>query len=407
MSFPVGSIVTKLLLQRWGLVLILCLCFPMLGYSQEGSEAPAAIVLEPGETPPPFVQLSPNEPPVIWDAQQVGEFHLVDQDGNPVTRESLLGQPWVANFIFARCVTHCPLTCRKIMDLNEELRKVPVRFVTITVDPEHDTPEFMKEFAETWKADPKRWLFCTGKPDDVWNLIRHGFKDSAWENVGTAKRPGMEFAHSNHLIHVDKNGIIQGRYDGGVDFELVALKQVLQGKTTTPRRYRPAVKDPLDNLPGWAKRLPLTNASLNGLATLLLISGFLAVKAGAFRLHKRLMLSAFFVSILFLGCYLTYHYALHEYAGVRGKPFPYEGSIRTVYFAILISHVVLAAIVPILAIITIRNGLKAYPNGTSPEQFKELVKERRTHHRWAKFTFPIWLYVSVTGVVIYYMLYRM
>jgi len=398
------------------LVVMLLLGVASPGWCQDvAEEEPAARILEPGEATPPYVQLSPTESPVIWDPQQVGEFQLVDQDGNPVTRESLLGTPWVANFIFARCVTHCPLTCRKIMELNEELSKVPVRFVTITVDPEHDTPEFMKEFAETWKATPDRWLFCTGKPDEVWHLIRHGFKDPAWENVGTARRPGMEFAHSNHLIHVDQDGVIQGRYNSGIDYELVILKEVLQGKKKTPDQFRPARPekpaakevDPMSRLPDWAKRLPQTNASLNTLATFLLIWGLMAVKAGAFRLHKRLMLGAFFVSILFLGCYLTYHWALHEYAGVRGKPFPYTGPIAWVYYSILITHVFLAAAVPVLAIGTIRSGLKAYPRGVTFEQFQQRSAERLRHRRWAKVTFPIWLYVSVTGVVIYIMLYRM
>ncbi len=394
----------------------LVVCAASLSYAQE--EDQAAVLLEPGAPVTPYVQLSPTEPPIVWDAEKVGEFHLLDQLGQPVTRESLLGEQWVANFIFARCATHCPMTCRKIMELNQELAGTPVRFVTITVDPEYDTVARMKEFADIWKADPNRWLFCTGEPDQVWHLIRKGFKVAAWENAGTARMPGMEFAHSNHLIHVDKTGTIVGRYDSGADWELATLKRVLQGKIETPEKYRPfrgtvppeaAAQggDPLDKLPAWAKRLPRTNASLNALATLLLMWGFLAVKVGRFTLHKRLMLAAFVVSILFLASYLTYHWSLHEYANVRGKPFPYTGPIRTVYFGILISHVILAGLVPVLAIITIRNGLKAYPDGVDAARFAELVQERRTHHRWAKITFPIWLYVSVTGVVIYYMLYVM
>ncbi|SFH79724.1 DUF420 domain-containing protein [Planctomicrobium piriforme] len=389
-----------------------------------GEEPAAAIVLEPGDNPPPFVQLAPNEAPVVWDAQRVGEFKLVDQLDQPVTRESLLGQPWVANFVFARCSFQCPATCRKIMDLNNEVADVPVRFVTITVDPAHDTVPIMREFADIWKAKPDRWLFCTGEPKQVWDLIRKGFKVAAWENAGTARMPGMEFAHSNHLIHVSKDGEILGRYDSAVDSELVTLKRVLKGQITTPLKFQPATldalaqfkarqaeaaipADPLDKLPGWAKRLPATNAALNSLATLLLLAGFFAIKAGAVGLHKRMMLTAFFVSIIFLVCYLTYHYALHEYAGIRGKPFPGTGTLKTVYYTILISHVILAATVPVLAIITIRNGLRAYPEGLAPQQLAELVAERKTHHRWAKVTFPIWLYVSVTGVIIYWMLYHL
>lgn len=426
----------------WGSVWLACLSAGGIGLKQivqaeerpaVAEEPPAAIVLEPGDNPPPFVQLSPNEPAIPWSPRQVGEFHLIDQNDEPVTRETLLGEQWIANFIFTRCTYQCPATSRKIMTLNQELRKFPVRFVTITVDPEHDTVAIMKEFASIWKAEAPRWRFCTGKPDDVMQLIRNGFKVPAWENVGTARLPGMEFAHSNHLIHVDANGVILGRYDSGVDAELVTLRRVVQGDIATPLKYQPASldavaalehrkqeivakkkaaheqgeEDPLAKLPGWARRLPMTNAMLNSLATLLLLQGYVAVKLGRIQAHQRMMWMAFFVSVAFLGSYLTYHYALHHFAGVRGKPFHGTGLIVPIYYGILISHVVLAAIVPLLAIVTIRTGRRAWPKGISPAQAAKLVQERQIHKRWAWITFPIWLYVSVTGVIIYWMLYQM
>lgn len=409
---------------------ILCaVSVSLLAGKSSPADEPAATLLKPGETPPPYVQLAPNEPPVPWQVERVGEFHLLDQDGNPVTRESLLGKPWIANFIFTRCTLQCPATCRKIMELNQELAGIDVRFVTLTVDPAHDTVPIMKEFADIWQADPRRWLFVTGDPAEVWKLIREGFKVSAWENVGTERLPGMEFAHSNHLIHIDAAGRILGRYDSGVDRELVTLKRVLKGEIETPLSHQPATldalaalesrkraapvppadeeADPLTKLPSWAQRLPATNAMLNALATLLLVMGLVAIKAQRMALHKRLMLMAFSVSIAFLGCYLAYHYALHEYAGVPGKRYSGTGPLRTIYYGILISHVTLAAAVPVLAVFTIRSGLRAFPQGVTVESFAQLAAERQTHRRWAKVTFPIWLYVSVTGVIIYWMLYRM
>ncbi|WP_437223167.1 DUF420 domain-containing protein [Planctomicrobium sp. SH661] len=417
------------LLARFAVMLCACLC-GNLNLQAQDEDAPAAIVLEPGENPPPFVQLSPKEAPVPWDAEQVGEFQLIDQDGETFTRETLLGEPWIANFVFTRCTYQCPATSRKIMELNQELRDVPVRFVTITVDPEHDTPAIMKEFASIWGAKVPRWRFATGKPEEVMQLIRTGFKVPAWENVGTERLPGMEFAHSNHLIHVDATGRILGRYDSGVDSELVTLRRVIKGDIKTPLKYQPATLDmmaaleakkkeaqkelarqaagdPMAKLPAWAQRLPATNALLNTMATVLLLQGYAAVKFGQIRIHKRLMLMAFFVSIAFLACYLSYHYALHHYAGVRGKPYHGTGVMKPIYYTILISHVILATAVPVLAIVTIRNGLKAYPHGISPADAAQLVNERKIHKRWAWITFPIWLYVSVTGVMIYWMLYRM
>jgi len=132
--------------------------------------------------------------------------------------------------------------------------------------------------------------------------------------------------------------------------------------------------------------LPAVNASLNALAAVLLVLGWGQIKLGRERSHKILMLTAFAVSIAFLTCYLIYHY--HKLSvHFQGPP-----SVRPIYYTILISHVLLAATVPFLASITIYLGLS----------------DRRARHRqFARWTFPIWLYVSITGVVIYMMLYQL
>ena len=134
--------------------------------------------------------------------------------------------------------------------------------------------------------------------------------------------------------------------------------------------------------------LATTNAALNGLATVLLLVGFALIKAGRERAHRNVMLAAFAVSCAFLACYLAYHYQV----GAQGAKFSGTGGIRTAYFVILISHIILAAITPFLAIGVIWLGLK---------------DRRAAHRRLARWTFPIWLYVSVTGVVIYALLYHL
>jgi protein SCO1/2/putative membrane protein len=148
--------------------------------------------------------------------------------------------------------------------------------------------------------------------------------------------------------------------------------------------------------PEWVHVLPSVNASLNGLATLLLLSGYVLIRSGRAQAHKRVMLTSFGTSVAFLACYLVYHY----FAG--SKPFPGTGPVRTVYLGILATHVVLAAAVPLLATITIYRALKA--EGTLDPA---LALERWQRHRAiARITFPIWLYVSITGVIIYGMLYH-
>jgi uncharacterized membrane protein YozB (DUF420 family) len=133
---------------------------------------------------------------------------------------------------------------------------------------------------------------------------------------------------------------------------------------------------------------PLINASLNGTATVLLVVGFLLIKARREAAHKWTMIAAFAVSVAFLISYLAYH---AWPVGAKATPFGGAGPVRGVYYAILISHIVLAMAVPVLAVVTIYFGL---------------CDRRSRHRKIAKWTLPIWLYVSVTGVVIYLMLYQ-
>lgn len=174
--------------------------------------------------------------------------------------------------------------------------------------------------------------------------------------------------------------------------------------------------DALRELPDWLAALPAINASLNGLSTVLLIGGMVLIKADRRTAHRNVMLSAFLVSVVFLGCYLTYHQGLHEYTGTHGKSFSGTGALKAVYFTILISHVILAAVVPILAVMTIVRGLKAEraeasqiveASSSNDDLVEEKVDLWMGHRKLAKLTFPIWLYVSVTGVVIYLMLYHL
>jgi uncharacterized membrane protein YozB (DUF420 family) len=131
--------------------------------------------------------------------------------------------------------------------------------------------------------------------------------------------------------------------------------------------------------------LPALNATLNGIAAILLVVAFVLIKQGKREAHKRVMLAAFTVSILFLVSYLVYH------AQVGSVRYQHTGPIRLVYFTILITHTVLAATVPVLAIVTLRRGLKG---------------AFQRHKSIARWTLPLWLYVSVTGVVVYLMLYQ-
>ncbi len=130
--------------------------------------------------------------------------------------------------------------------------------------------------------------------------------------------------------------------------------------------------------------LPTVNASLNALAAILLVIGYVYIRRRDIEKHRACMLAAFSCSVLFLISYLTYHY---QVGSVRYQG---TGTLRTIYLSILLTHTVLAAAVPFLALITLWRALS--------ERFDK-------HRKIARWTLPIWLYVSVTGVVIYLMLY--
>ena len=132
--------------------------------------------------------------------------------------------------------------------------------------------------------------------------------------------------------------------------------------------------------------LPALNASLNATAAILLVVGYSFIRAGDMRRHRAAMLTACAVSTAFLTSYVIYH------ANIGSKPFQGRGPIRAVYFTILLTHVTLAATVLPLAIITVIRGLRGRYD---------------RHMAIARWTFPIWLYVSVTGVIVYLMLYRL
>ena len=131
--------------------------------------------------------------------------------------------------------------------------------------------------------------------------------------------------------------------------------------------------------------LPAVNATLNAISTILLVTAYVLIRRGQIDLHRRVMLAACATSTLFLVCYLTYH------AQVGSVRFMRQGFVRPLYFTILITHVTLAALVLPLAIITLSRALR--------ERFDR-------HRAIARWTLPIWLYVSVTGVLVYVLLYQ-
>jgi protein SCO1 len=348
-----------------------------------------------------------------WPAEGIEDFSLTECHGQTVTKADLLGKPWLASFIFTHCMGPCPVVSEQMQLLQKRLKDLDVRLVSITVDPERDTPEVLRNYAAHYQADPERWWFLTGDNAAIRRLIRGSFKMIVEDPV--EPKPGFEIIHSVTIMHVNAEGRVMGQYDARDDVAMARLRRVIRGKSDAvdeqllaraeelerrqeeARRQgeaaarRAAEEEEPPAAPQWVLRLPAVNASLNALATLLLTGGYLLIRAGRREAHKTAMLLAFVTSCLFLACYLAYHIALKQYTGSGSRKFPDVGLVRVIYLTILTSHVVLAAAVPVLALRTIYLGLQ---------------ERWSAHRKLARFTFPIWLYVSVTGVIIYWLLYH-
>lgn len=143
-------------------------------------------------------------------------------------------------------------------------------------------------------------------------------------------------------------------------------------------------------IPAFVYKLPRLNAFLNGTCSLLLLLSLYFIKQKNVAVHKRLNIFAFCLSSLFLLCYITYHWMAQE------TTYPYDSPLRSTYLIILISHIILAAVVLPMVLLTFYYGLKSEEEGG--------IVYVKKHRRIARWTYPIWLYVTITGVVVYLMI---
>jgi protein SCO1/2 len=135
-------------------------------------------------------------------------FQLTNQNGQSFGSAQLAGKIWIADFIFTSCPGPCPMISSRMSELQKPLRESDVHLVSISVDPEKDTPEVLRGYAEKLKAQPGRWDFLTGSKATIYDLSRNGFKLAADENGGQ----GVP-VHSTRFVLVDRHGEIRGYYD--------------------------------------------------------------------------------------------------------------------------------------------------------------------------------------------------
>ena len=327
-------------------------------------------------------------------APELGAFRLEERSGRIVTENDLADRVGIASFIFTRCPLSCPRISGVMKGLQGKLAGTNVLLLSVSVDPDHDTPAVLGDYARRFGASPDRWWFLTGPKATIYGLIRDRLKLSLVEGMPADPETGTEaIVHSDRLALLDR-GRVAGYFDSNDPKDVEIL---------VARARRRA-------LPGWVRALPTINASLNALSGVLLLAGWIMIRR--YRLatakpsdpvdgidsppsiwdhplvkaHVTCMVSAVCTSTLFLVCYLAYHY----YAG--SYPFPQGGLLRVVYLSILLSHTLLATASVPLIVITVLRGWCGDLAG---------------HTRFATITFPIWMYVAVTGVVIYLMLYHL
>jgi uncharacterized membrane protein YozB (DUF420 family)/cytochrome oxidase Cu insertion factor (SCO1/SenC/PrrC family) len=300
----------------------------------------------------------------------LGRFQLTERSGRAITQADLADRVWIASFIFTRCPSSCPRISSTMRGLQVRLVNTKVRLVSLSVDPEHDTPAVLSDYARKFGADEDRWWFLTGPKADVYNLILHKFLLGVAESSSADLQAGAEaVSHSARLALVDRGNRVVGYFDSDDRDDIRRLIDRARQLDYT-----------------WVRRLPEVNASLNASSALLLLLGWTLIRSGRVRAHAVCMILAVTVSVLFLGCYLVYHYHVGSVA-FRGL-----GPIRIVYYTILLSHSVLAVALVPLIVTTLKRAIGG---------------RFQAHSRIARVTFPIWVYVSITGVVVYLMLYQL
>jgi protein SCO1/2 len=140
----------------------------------------------------------------------LGDFHFIDEHGRTVTQEALQGKVWILNIFFTSCEMSCPSLIAAMAQLQRELRWSDGVLVSLSVDPDTDTPELLRAFASQCRADPERWRFLTGAKEEIFAFVHKAFAAPLSENP--EERPGYRITHSNRFLLVDRQGKVYGSY---------------------------------------------------------------------------------------------------------------------------------------------------------------------------------------------------
>ncbi len=158
-------------------------------------------------------------PPALPVIAELPEFELTRETGATVSLDDLAGKAWIADFIFTRCAGPCPIMMQRMTELQSELEGSDIGLVTISVDPEYDTPKVLSDYARKFGADPDRWMFLTGDRTEIYDLSIKGFKLAVDRDVDYER----QIIHSTRFVVVDRRGRIRAYHDGVDGWDLDAL----------------------------------------------------------------------------------------------------------------------------------------------------------------------------------------
>ena len=333
-----------------------------------------------------------NSAAAVQPLSLVSDFTFTERSGRSVTRSDLAGKVWIAAQTFNCCTMSCPQIRAALQQLQSNLRRTDVLLVSFSVDPQDDTPESLRVQADSLEADATRWLFLTGHGNIGQSELDQFFETSFLTRPvrNPDAEPGLRVAHTSRLFLVNRAGHVIGAYscveeavgaDGRPGGVFVINEAELQRLTHDADAFDAGPLRALVRL----STIPTINAALNATSAILLMIGYLLIRRRSITAHAACMLAAVAVSTVFLGSYLYYHY----YRGHTRFP---DVAVKPIYLAILASHVILAIVIVPLVIWTLYHAARG--------SFER-------HRRVARWTLPLWLYVSVTGVVVYVFLYHL
>lgn len=197
------------------------------GHQQPAAPDPAISQAEAGLT---------NSEQALPVLRELTDFSLTERSGRTLTLADLRGKVTIASFIFTRCGGTCPRMTTAASQVAQKLQQGPMRdrvqLLSVSVDPEFDTPEVLQQYAQAWAADPKQWLFATGPRDAVLQVIRHNFLQAVEATGGSEKEP---IIHSTRFVLIDKQGRIRGLYAG--------ISRTLPDGTAMPDEREQLLKD--------------------------------------------------------------------------------------------------------------------------------------------------------------------